>query len=163
MTNHLATCALLISLIFGLGSADPAWAATTERNPNSRGTAKKVVGIVLIPVGAVSGSLMLLVGAVNNCDGGTDACKKEARDNGHFYRAIGASLVVGGVVGGVLLINSASESRERWQQWEDSHKAASASANDGTGAVPLIQVYPYASAKPRGASEFGFGLTVGID
>jgi hypothetical protein len=134
-----------LALTLALALATPARAAD-EVNPYSRGTAKKVVGIVLIPVSAVTFlyyALFAAVASAADCSGAqrTGDCSK-AEKKRQQRTTNGALVGALGIGGGIGLIIWGGKDRREWQQWEDEHKAKEAPVRAETGASLRLSLAP---------------------
>jgi hypothetical protein len=127
------------------------------KNPYSRATGRKVVGIVMIPTGVVGGLTFGLMWALYNpCPQGTS-----------FGLISGGTLVAGSIVGGISLIRSANDERRLWQKWEDNNNAGSTGDDDESSVTPAksdaqlaysLSVSPTVTAK----RSVGVGLTLQV-
>jgi hypothetical protein len=113
------------------------------KNPYSRGTAKKVIGIVMIPASVAVGAVIALIPSLNYCTQSYEKthqaqCAREDKERQTMLFA-GAAVIAGGVTGGILLLNSGRSDGRQWKEWEAEHGAGQSSpTKDERSYIPNV-------------------------
>jgi hypothetical protein len=108
-----------------LGHGEFTSTAPADTNPRPKGTAKRVVGNVLIPVSAVVGGLLLASGLMRSrCDEGSQSYSASGCRAQKNKEVLGALIAVAGISTGIYLKIDGNSERRTWNQWNDDHRKA---------------------------------------
>lgn len=112
-----------------LAQVDPVTESVSPReiadtNPHPKGTAKRVLGNVLIPVSAVVGGLLLASGLMrSSCDKSSQAYSASNCRSQKNQEALGAMIAVAGISAGIYLKIDGNADRKVWNQWNEEHRS----------------------------------------
>ncbi len=135
---------------------DAAPSATSEpapKNPYSRGTGKKVMGIVMIPASVAVGLTIALIPSLNYCTQSYEEthraqCAREDQER-QTMLFVGGAVIAGGVIGGILLLKSGRSEGRQWKEWEAEHGAGQ-SAPTKNDRTYIPNVTPWIARGKRG-------------
>lgn len=116
------------------------------KNPNSKGTGKKVWGIIMIPAGPIVGIYFGLIWAlINPCPAGVT-----------FAFVSGSAITAAGIVGGIALIGRSRTDRAKWQEWEDAYRNQGGEVQPGATVAWTILPNHAGTAAPALSLNYAF-------